>query len=139
VRVSVTGSDHPLLEVVRSKNLHRELGLLHLEASAGSSTLQVRVPPGILNTYGKTHAALLYLFLDIACYVANLSLLPADRGATTVSSSFSFLRPTGCDDQIVFEGKVLKLGRTLAFGSAQARVADKIIAHALLTQALTQR
>jgi acyl-coenzyme A thioesterase PaaI-like protein len=69
--------------------------------------------------------------------IAVSAALGGFRPMATVGQTISFLRPVANDDVLV-EARVLRLGRTLAFGEISLRAAGSgtLAAHATTTYAL---
>jgi acyl-coenzyme A thioesterase PaaI-like protein len=74
---------------------------------------------------------------DTAMVIAVSAALGGFRPMATVGQTISFLRPVANDDVLV-EARVLRLGRTLAFGeiSLRAAASGALVAHGTTTYAL---
>jgi uncharacterized protein (TIGR00369 family) len=74
---------------------------------------------------------------DTAMVIALSAALGEFRPMATVGQTISFLRPVANEDLLV-EARVLRLGRTLAFGEVAMRAAKSgaLAAHATTTYAL---
>lgn len=90
----------------------------------------VRVEPGLVvlelthddrltQQHGFIHAGITTTLLDSACGYAAFSLMPADAGVLTVELKTSLLAPAD-GETFVFEGRVLKAGRTISFCEGRA-------------------
>ena len=90
----------------------------------------VRVEPGLVDLaivhderltqqHGFIHAGITTTMLDSACGYAAFSLMPADAGVLTVELKTSLLAPAD-GERFIYEGRVLKAGRTLTFCEGKA-------------------
>jgi uncharacterized protein (TIGR00369 family) len=73
--------------------------------------------------HGFVHAGIVATALDNACAGAAFSLMPAGAEILTVEFKLNLLAPAQ-GDRFVFEGKVVKPGRTLTVCEAQAFAID---------------
>ncbi|HTT29692.1 MAG TPA: PaaI family thioesterase [Solirubrobacteraceae bacterium] len=84
------------------------------------------------NPAGVVHGGLLCMLLDSACGCAVQSQLPAGAGISTIEIKISFLsalRAGGGELEVT--GKVLRVGRQVAFAEAHARNGvGKLVGHA---------
>ena len=69
--------------------------------------------------HGFIHAGVTTTVLDTACGYAAFSLMPADAGVLTVELKTSLLAPAA-GQSFIFEGRVVKPGRTVTFCEGQA-------------------
>jgi uncharacterized protein (TIGR00369 family) len=90
------------------------------------------------NPIGLVHGGLLCTLLDSAAGCAVHSLLPAGIGFSSIEIKVSFLSPVTADSgKLVVEGRVLRVGRQVAFAEAHARTAaGKLVGHATSSLAL---
>jgi uncharacterized protein (TIGR00369 family) len=90
------------------------------------------------NPIGLVHGGMLCTLLDSAAGCAVHTMLPAGVGYSTVEIKVSFLAAVRADTgTIEAEGRVLRLGRQIAFAEAHARTADgKLVGHATTSLAV---
>lgn len=69
--------------------------------------------------HGFIHAGVTTTVLDTACGYAAFSLMPADAGVLTIELKTNLLAPAA-GEQFVFEGRVVKPGRTVTFCEGEA-------------------
>ncbi len=95
------------------------------------------------NPNGVMHGGVITTMMDSALGAALGALrgLEAVRAAphATVEMNASFLAGARPGDKIVVEGRVLRLGKSIAFGEAEARKGDELIAKGRLTFAIQSR
>jgi len=109
----------------------RALDLRVLEARAGEVLLALPVTAQHVHSGGVVSGQTLMAAADTAMVLAVMSQLGAFRPMTTVQLQTSFLRP------IPAHARVLRLGKTLAFGDIQISFGDDVLAaHATTTYAL---
>lgn len=130
-----------LLQRVLSKSFApwvRELELRLLDAEPGAVRLALPVTARHIHAGNVMSGQTLMAAADTAMVLAIASRLGAFRPMTTVQLQTSFLRPVGPDaGEAVVDARVLRLGRTLAFGEIRITTgADALAAHATTTYAL---
>ena len=69
--------------------------------------------------HGFIHAGVTTTVLDTACGYAAFSLMPADAGVLTVELKTNLLAPAA-GEKFIFEGRVVKPGRTVTFCEGEA-------------------
>jgi uncharacterized protein (TIGR00369 family) len=76
-------------------------------------------------------------FADTAMVIAVSAASGGFRPMTTVGQTISFMRPIANAD-VIAEAKVLRLGKTLAFGEIDLRAGDRddLAAHVTTTYAI---
>ena len=76
-------------------------------------------------------------FADTAMVIAVSAVSGGFRPMTTVGQTISFMRPIAAAD-VVAEARVLRLGKTIAFGEVNLRAADRadLAAHVTTTYAI---
>ena len=116
----------------------RALDLRVLEARAGEVLLALPVTAQHVHSGGVVSGQTLMAAADTAMVLAVMSQLGAFRPMTTVQLQTSFLRPVAADAGAVhITAKVLRLGKTLAFGDIALQLPDgALAAHATTTYAL---
>lgn len=114
-----------------------ELGLKVEEVGAGN--VRVRLPFGerLVRVGGTICGQALMAFADTVTVLAISAASGGFRPMTTVGQTISFLKPVSGADAIA-EARVLRLGKTLAFGEVSIRAdgRDDIVAHVTTTYAI---
>jgi uncharacterized protein (TIGR00369 family) len=116
----------------------RELELRLVAASPGEVRLALPVHPRHIHAGNVMSGQTVMAAADTAMVLAVTSKLGAFKPMTTVQLQTSFLRPIARDsgDAIVI-ARVLRLGKTLAFGEIEVTTADgALAAHATTTYAM---
>jgi uncharacterized protein (TIGR00369 family) len=111
---------------------------LNVEAVAGdAATLRLPFDSRLVRVGGIVCGQALMTAADTAMVIAVAAALGEFRAMATVGQTISFLRPVANDDVLV-EARVLRLGRTLAFGEVSMHAAGTglLAAHATTTYAL---
>jgi len=103
-----------------------------VEVSAGESLFRLIPDGSMLNPLGLVHGGTLCTLMDSAIGVAVQTASPAGVGFATIELKISFLRPMPYDGRAVeARGKVIQIGRKIAFGEAHCYNADgKLVGHA---------
>lgn len=87
----------------------------------GESVFRCRPDESSFNPIALIHGGLLCTLLDSAIGCAVQSMLPAGVGPASIELKVSFIKPVRADgNEIEARGRVLKLGRSVAFAEAQA-------------------
>jgi len=115
-----------------------ELDLRVLEARAGDVLLALPVTAKHVHSGGVMSGQTLMAAADTAMVLAVMSQLGAFRPMTTVQLQTTFLRPVPADARVAHvRARVLRLGKTLAFGDIAITHGDDVLAaHATTTYAL---
>lgn len=92
------------------------------------------------NPGGIVHGGLLCMLLDSACGCSVQSLLPAGVFISSIEIKVSFLSPLRAGSgELEITGKVLRVGRQVAFVEAHARNGEgKLVGHATSSIALVR-
>ena len=116
----------------------RQLGLRVHSAHDGEVHLALPIAPLHVHGGGVLCGQTLMAAADTAMVLAVMSRLGAFRPMTTVQLQTSFLRPIpGSDGEARIAARVLRLGKTLAFGEIQVSDSQgRLAAHATTTYAL---
>ena len=116
----------------------RELELRVLDARAGDVRLALPVTARHVHAGNVMSGQTLMAAADTAMVLAVMSKLGAFRPMTTVQLQTTFLRPVAADaGEAVVHARVLRLGKTLAFGDIEITTGDGVLAaHATTTYAL---
>lgn len=103
------------------------------------SLARLRVPYSerLVRVGGTICGQALMSFADTAMVIAVSAASGGFRPMTTVGQTISFMRPIANAD-VVAEARVLRLGKTLAFGEVDLRAADRedLAAHVTTTYAI---
>lgn len=116
----------------------RELELRLIAASPGEVRLALPVHPRHVHAGNVMSGQTLMAAADTAMVLAVTSKLGAFKPMTTVQLQTTFLRPVAADaGEAIVVAKVLRLGKTLAFGEIEITTGDGVLAaHATTTYAL---
>lgn len=103
----------------------------------GSARLLVPYSDRLVRVGGMICGQALMAIADTAMVIAVAAASGGFRPMTTVGQTISFMRPIANAD-VVAEAKVLRLGKTLAFGEIDLRAAerDELAAHVTTTYAI---
>jgi uncharacterized protein (TIGR00369 family) len=102
-----------------------------------SARLLVPYSEGLVRVGGTICGQALMTVADTAMVIAISAVSGGFRPMTTVGQTISFMRPIANAD-VVAEAKVLRLGKTLAFGEIGLRAGDRddLAAHVTTTYAI---
>ena len=102
-----------------------------------SARLRVPYSDRLVRVGGTICGQALMSFADTAMVIAISAASGGFRPMTTVGQTISFMRPIANAD-VVAEARVLRLGKTLAFGEIELRAAgrDDLAAHVTTTYAI---
>ena len=116
----------------------RELELRLIDASPGEVRLALPVHPRHVHAGNVMSGQTLMAAADTAMVLAVTSKLGAFKPMTTVQLQTTFLRPVAADaGEAIVVAKVLRLGKTLAFGDIEITTGDGVLAaHATTTYEL---
>ncbi len=112
------------------------------ELREGYARLSLTLEPHHTNPSGVMHGGVITTMMDAALGAALGALRGEEAGRSphaTVEMNASFLSGARPGDRIVVEGRVLRLGKRIAFGEAEARRGDELIAKGRLTFAIQSR
>jgi len=115
----------------------QDLGLRVEAVGAEAATLRLPFDRRLVRVGGTVCGQALMTAADTAMVIAVSAALGEFRPMATVGQTISFLRPVTNED-VLAEARVLRLGRTLAFGEVAMRAANSgaLAAHATTTYAL---
>jgi acyl-CoA thioesterase len=88
----------------------------------GKATLKMRVRDDMLNGEGYLQGGMFTALADEAMVLSIYSLLEEDHVIATISESTSFMRGAGPGIVLVAEGRIIKIGRRVAFSEADVRL-----------------
>jgi uncharacterized protein (TIGR00369 family) len=104
--------------------------------TAEEATLRLPFDPRLVRVGGTVCGQALMTAADTAMVIAISAALGGFRPMATVGQTISFMRPIS-DADVLVTARVLRLGRTMAFGEIQMRAAGgPLAAHATTTYAL---
>ncbi len=81
-------------------------------------TLRLRVGPQHLRPGGTVSGPAMFGLADVTVYLMTLALIGPKALAVTTNSSIDFLRKPEAGKDLLAEGRLLKLGKSLAVGDA---------------------
>jgi len=115
----------------------RDLGLSVESVASGAVVLRMPYSERLVRVGGTISGQALMSAADTAMVIALSASFGAFKPVTTVSQNITFMRPVAQQDVLV-EARVIRLGKTLAFGEITLRGAkdEKVAAHATATYAI---
>jgi uncharacterized protein (TIGR00369 family) len=115
----------------------QDLGLMVESVGSGEATLRMPFSERLVRVGGTLCGQALMSAADTAMVIALSGSYGEFRPVTTVSQNVTFMRPVSQQDVLV-EARVLRLGKSLAFGEITLRGAKdgKPAAHATTTYAI---
>ena len=114
-----------LASLLASTPVYMETGIRLDRAEPGLVVLTFAPGPGHSNLQGLVHGGLLALLADTAMGLAVRTQLPAGRPHVTVQLGVKYLRPATSEKGLLTAaGQATKVGRTLAFATAEICAAD---------------
>ncbi len=127
----------------RRSSFSAHIGAEVEELREGYARLSIVLETRHTNPNGVMHGGVITTMMDSALGAA-LSALRGEEASrsphATVDMNASFLAGARPGDRIVVEGRVLRLGKTIAFGEAEARSKDgELIAKGRMTFAIRGR
>lgn len=109
------------------------------ELSEGYARLVLVLEPHHTNPNGVMHGGVITTMMDSALGAA-LGALRGEEARrnphATIEMNASFLAGARPGDRVVVEGRVLRMGRSIAFGEAEARRGEELIAKGRLAFAI---
>ena len=107
----------------------------------GEAVFRCTPDESFLNPLGLIHGGVLCTLMDTAMGVAVQTKVPADVGYATIELKVSFLKPAPYDGTpLEARGRVLRVGRTIAFSEAHAYTAGgTLVGHATSSLARVDR
>lgn len=118
------------------------IGAIEEEFREGYMRLSLVIENRHTNPNGVVHGSVLTSLMDevMGGVIASVRGIETMRAAphATVEMNASFLAAAREGDEIIVEGGVLKLGRSIAFGEAEARRNGELIAKGRFTFVITQ-
>jgi uncharacterized protein (TIGR00369 family) len=135
------GVDKPMLENALATVFAEWVRMLELrliEARAGEVVLALPVTPRHVHAGNVMSGQTLMAAADTAMVLAVMSKLGGFRPMTTVQLQTTFMRPVAADaGEAIVTARVLRLGKSLAFGEIHITSGDAVLAaHTTTTYAL---
>ncbi len=124
------------LEKVINLPLHQQLGVKQISSSEGIGELPITVNESAVNPNGFLHGGIVYLLADVCAYAGLLSMLDPKQDAVTHDIHVSVIRPATLGDSLLFQSKVIRLGKRIAFLEVQVLKDNSIIASARVTKSI---
>ena len=114
-----------------------DLALSVESVAIGAAVLRMPYSERLVRVGGTLSGQALMSAADTAMVIALAGSFGEFKPVTTVSQNVTFMRPIAQQDVLV-EARVIRLGRTLAFGEITLRGAkdDRVAAHATTTYAI---
>jgi uncharacterized protein (TIGR00369 family) len=115
----------------------KDLGLTIASVSADGATLRLPFGDRLTRVGGTVCGQALMTLADTTMVFAIAAASGGFRPMTTVNQTISFMRPIAAS-AVIAEGRVIRLGKTLAFGEVlmSAEGSDAVAAHATSTYAI---
>lgn len=126
----------PRLNKVIHHPLHQHLGITDITSEAGAGRFEIEVNDRIINPAGVLHGGVVYLLSDVCAYAGLLSLIDENTEAVTHDIQVSVMAPARLGQTVVFESRVVKLGKRLCFIEVVANVEGKTLATAKVTKSV---
>lgn len=101
-------------ERILSHPLHVASDLAVLASDGGASEITFAVNGFTANVIGTLHGGILYAMVDVAAFMALLSVIPDGLHGVTADIQVSVLRAAKQGDIVHVRGRVDRVGRTLA-------------------------
>lgn len=114
------------------KTFDREIGIKTVYSKNGKSKLKMKVVEKLLNHGGIAHGGVIASFCDCVLAEAIHNKLPKNKWCVTVEISIDFMEPANRNEILIGEGKLVRMGKTLAFveGKIKTEKSKKFIAKA---------
>lgn len=114
----------------------QDLGLTVAAVGRDGATLHMAAGPRVARAGGIVCGQALMALADTAMVFAVAAASGGYRPMTTVGQTISFMKPAA-GERVVAEAKVMRLGKTLAFGEIALKdAAGALVAHATATYAI---
>jgi uncharacterized protein (TIGR00369 family) len=116
------------------------LGIRTMEIGSGTAIIRMQFSENVLRPGGTVSGPALMALADVTVYAAVLGMVGRFEHSVTTNLSANFLRKPGPAD-VVAEGRILKLGKRLAFGECSLRTAEEedLVAHVTATYSIPPR
>ena len=136
----MSGFDNSAAQAILTANFAAwvlDLGLTVESVSEGAAVLRLPFSDRLVRVGGTLCGQALMSAADTAMVIALAGTFGGFKPMTTVSQNVTFMRPIAGQDALV-EARVIRAGKTLAFGEITIRGANdnKTAAHATTTYAI---
>ena len=121
---------------VKAHPFHHYLGIKEIDAADEKARIVIPVQEKTLNPSGTFHGGVVYTLCDITAFCALISTMDEGEIGVTNNISIQMLRAARVGQEVIFQAKIIKRGKRLAFLECTAMVGDKIIAKASVTKTL---
>ena len=125
-----------LIRYTEDHPYHRFIGVNIEEIKRGTSIVSMTPAENMLTIAGVVHAGVYYTILEVAAFLACVSISPDDQIPATTNINVSVMRAVSKGDLKV-KAKVLKIGKRNCF--IESRILDEdgnVIATGLITKAM---
>ena len=86
-----------------------------------AASLRLKVGEGHLRPGGTVSGPTIFMLSDVTIYVAIMAMIGPEALTVTTNASIDFMRKPPADTDLIAEGRLLKLGRSLAVGDVLVR------------------
>lgn len=124
------------LDKIREHPFHHYLGVETIDIINGKSIIPILVTDRVLNPAGTFHGGVLYTLCDVAAFSALMAALSEGEIGVTNNISVQAMRVAQLGDRLIFTGRIIKLGKRLAFIETEVMKGDQLIAKASITKTL---
>lgn len=128
------------MESMHAQPLHKACELQVLSSAEGRSEIRFAVNAFSGNVIGTLHGGVLYAMVDVAAFMALLSVIPEGQHGVTADIQVSVLRAVKVGESVHVRGRVDRVGRNLANMRAEAFVhteaGERLIATGTVVKAL---
>ncbi len=98
--------------------------LVALDSAAGTCRFRMEAVPRLCNPMGNLQGGIIATALDDAAATACIVKAGRRVGVPTIEFKVSFYGPAPMNSEVFFDGRVLKLGRTITFAEADMTNTD---------------
>ena len=124
-----------LIAVLDAARFAAPFGFRLVSCSAGECSLEIPFQPALERPGGIINGIVLMGASDVAMWLAIMTLRGTEEQWVTSDLKTAFVR-SGRRENLLCTAKVLKLGRRMAYGTAECRNGDsELIAHHVVTYA----
>ena len=134
--------DAPALNAFLAEAFEQVRDEVRVEAvSPGTITVRLHVAQRHLRPGGTVSGPAMFALADVAVYLMTLAMIGPQALAVTTSASLDFMRKPQAGRDLLAEGRLLKLGKTLAVGDVLIRSEGdaSVVARASMTYAIPPR
>lgn len=123
---------------VREPPIANLIGYALTDAEHGKVAFEIQPEEYHYNPYGTVHGGIITTLLDSAMAASVFSMLPEDKGCSTVEIKVNFIRPITINTGVLrCEAKPVHVGNRLATAEGKLRdKSNKLYAHGVCTLAI---